>query len=61
MHSVYGCKTYLGAIALMLLAVGNVLQGASDGTEIDWNRAVNDFLIGATVFGAAYRAGRAGK
>ncbi len=61
MHSVYGCKTYLGAIALMLLAVGNVLQGASDGTEIDWNRAVNGFLIGATVFGAAYRAGRGGK
>jgi len=57
----YGSKTYMGAMALMFLAVGSVLQGAADGTDIDWNRAINDFLIGATVFGAAYRAGRAAK
>ena len=51
----------MGAMALMFLAVGGVLQGAADGTEIDWNRAINDFIIGATIFGAAYRAGRAAK
>ena len=58
---IYGYKTYLGAVALILLAIGNVLQGASDGTDVDLNRAVNDVLVGMTIFGAAYRAGRAGK
>jgi len=61
LQAVYGYKTYAGAMALIFLAVGGVLQGFSDGTEIDWKRSVNDVLIGVTVFGAAYRAGKTQK
>jgi hypothetical protein len=58
LQALYGYKTYAGAMALIFLALGGALQSFSDGTEIDWNRTVNDTLIGVTVFGAAYRAGK---
>ena len=61
MQFLYGYKTYMGGMALMLMAVGNVLQGTADGTEVDLDRAINDFIVGASIFGAAYRAGRSGQ
>jgi len=39
-----GYKTYMGGMALMFLAAGSILQGLSDGSDVDWNRAITDFM-----------------
>jgi hypothetical protein len=48
-----GRKTYMAALALMFLALGSVLQGLDQGTEIDWNRVIADFTTGAAILGAS--------
>ena len=61
MQFLNGYKTYMGGMALMFLAAGSILQGLSDGSDVDWNRAITDFMVGLSVFGAAKKADGAPK
>ena len=51
-----GYKTYMGGVSLVFLALGSILQGLSDGGDVDWNRAITDLTIGLSILGAAKKA-----
>lgn len=48
-----GKKTLMGALGLLFLALGNVLQPLAEGKPVDWNRAITDITIAASILGAA--------
>jgi len=51
LNAIKGRKTHMGGLALIFLAIGSVMQGLAEDTDIDWNRAIADVTIGASVLG----------
>jgi hypothetical protein len=49
-------KLQTGGFACLFLAIGGVLQQSYDDVDIDWYRATNDMVIGASMLGAAFKS-----
>jgi len=50
-----GYKLHMGGFAAIFLALGTMLQAASDDAPIDWNRTAAEITVGVTILAAAFK------